>query len=119
MYADVAPAQATPHQTFFGSAPGSTLVQALEGKRTHALSPLMHKLRIVKTGEEAAIMRKAGKFSGRAFTAAMAQQFGTEKELGSFLEYQFLKNGCDGSAYVPVIAGGEVGPAQLRMRGLR
>lgn len=53
-------------------------------------------------------MRKAGKWSGRAYTKAMAQEFETEKELWSFLDYEFKRGGCDGSAYVPVVAGGKV-----------
>lgn len=32
-----------------------------------------------------------------------------EKDLNAFLEYSFKTNGCDTSAYVPVIAGGKVG----------
>lgn len=32
-----------------------------------------------------------------------------EKDLTSFLEYNFKANGCDTSAFVPVVAGGPVG----------
>ncbi|KAL1954190.1 hypothetical protein VTO42DRAFT_1546 [Malbranchea cinnamomea] len=52
-------------------------------------------------------MRKAGQASGRAFTAAMSRGFATEKDLYAFLEYQFKTNGCDSSAFVPVVAGGQ------------
>lgn len=52
-------------------------------------------------------MRKAGQASGRGFTAAMRHSYGLEKELGAFLDSMFKLNGCDGPAYVPVIAGGK------------
>lgn len=90
--------------------PGGTtkLDAVLQGKHTPGLKKLMHELRVMKTGEEAAIMRKAGKMSGRAFTKAMGEDFVDEKELANFLDYNFKKNGCDGSAYVPVVGGGVV-----------
>ena len=53
-------------------------------------------------------MRKAGQNSGRAFTDAMRQSWTREKDLGNYLEYEFKRRGCDASAYVPVVAGGEV-----------
>lgn len=52
-------------------------------------------------------MRHAGRASGRAFTEAMRQSWTTEKDLNAFLEYTFKRNGCDTSAYVPVVAGGK------------
>ena len=54
-------------------------------------------------------MRKAGKASGRAFTDAMRQAWTKEKDLAAYLDYKFRANSCDGSAYVPVVAGGQVG----------
>ena len=53
-------------------------------------------------------MRRAGQASGRAFTEAMRQAWAAEKDLTAFLEYKFKRNGCDTSAYVPVVAGGKV-----------
>jgi intermediate cleaving peptidase 55 len=69
----------------------------------------MNKLRVKKSESEIANMRIAGQASGRAFTTAMRQSFTKEKDLGAMLDYHFKLNGCDGPAYVPVIAGGEVG----------
>lgn len=60
----------------------------------------------MKSDAEIANMRKAGQASGRAFTEAMRQAWTTEKDLNAFLEYTFKRNGCDASAYVPVVAGG-------------
>lgn len=51
-------------------------------------------------------MRIAGKASGRAITNAMRRQWSREKDLGAFLDYDFKAQGCDTTAYVPVIAGG-------------
>lgn len=53
-------------------------------------------------------MRRAGQASGRAFTEIMRQSWTYEKDLANHLEYDFKKQGCDGSAYVPVVAGGKV-----------
>jgi intermediate cleaving peptidase 55 len=72
------------------------------------LRPLMNNLRVRKSEAEITNMRIAGQSSGRAFTTAMGQSFGKEKDLSAMLDYHFKLNGCDGPAYVPVIAGGEV-----------
>lgn len=70
------------------------------------LRPFLNELRVIKTPAEIRNMRKAGQHSGRAFTDAMRQTFDYEKDLQSFLEYWFTQDGCDGPAYVPVVAGG-------------
>jgi len=71
------------------------------------LKPLMNELRIIKSESEIMNMRIAGKASGRAFTNAMRNQWTNEKNLGAFLDYDFKIQGCDATAYVPVIAGGQ------------
>lgn len=53
-------------------------------------------------------MRRLGQASGRSFTEAMRKTFDREKDLQSFLEYQFKVNGAEGNAFVPVVAGGQV-----------
>ncbi|KAL6852325.1 aminopeptidase [Amphichorda felina] len=73
------------------------------------LFPVMNKLRSIKSSAEVANMRRAGQISGRAITEAMRQPWTREKDLHAFLDYQFTMNGCDGPAYIPVIAGGERG----------
>jgi intermediate cleaving peptidase 55 len=107
VYADVPPPSKNAHSVFFSSARGSTLSSLLEGKRTRPLKQTMHALRVFKSGAEAAVMRKVGKISGRAYNEAMKREFSGEKELADFLEYEFKKGGCDASAYVPVVAGGK------------
>lgn len=72
-----------------------------------SLRPIMNELRVIKSESEIRNMRKAGQASGRAITEAMRNSFTGEKDLGAFLEYRFKTQGCDGPAYIPVIAGGE------------
>jgi intermediate cleaving peptidase 55 len=68
----------------------------------------MSRLRVTKSEAEIRNMRKAGQISGRVLTNAMRRSWKSEKELHIFLQHQFQLNGCDGEAYVPVIAGGKV-----------
>jgi len=70
------------------------------------LRPLINELRLIKSKAEITNMRHAGKLSSRAFTDAMRESFSAEKDLDAFLDYRFKQDGCDGPAYVPVVAGG-------------
>lgn len=71
------------------------------------LKPKMHILRSIKSFAEITNMRNAGRISGRAFNEAMEQRWKTEADLWAFLEYQFRLRGCEKSAYVPVVGGGD------------
>ncbi|KAM7207527.1 Peptidase M24, structural domain containing protein [Naviculisporaceae sp. PSN 640] len=73
------------------------------------LQPLVNVQRAIKSPAEIANMRHAGKVSGRAITSAMRQSWTSEKDLHAYLDYAFTKDGCDGPAYVPVVAGGSRG----------
>ncbi|PHH85906.1 hypothetical protein CDD83_11005 [Cordyceps sp. RAO-2017] len=75
--------------------------------RKTALSPVMSKLRVVKSAAEVANMRRAGQASGRALTEAMRRPWARERDLHAFLDYQFVVHGCEGPAYIPVVAGGD------------
>ena len=66
----------------------------------------VNELRVIKSEAEIKNMRQAGQHSGRAFTDAMRQTVDNEKDVDSFLDYWFKQDGCDGPAYVPVVAGG-------------
>ncbi|EXV05686.1 peptidase M24 family protein [Metarhizium robertsii] len=103
VYADVQPVRDTSKNSLwrFFSSKDST-----HPART-PLYPVMNKLRVIKSAAEVANMRKAGQISGRAITEAMKHGWAKEKDLHAFLDYQFIVNGCDGPAYIPVIAGGE------------
>ena len=61
-----------------------------------------------KSESEILNMRKAGQVSGRAFTETMKTPIDTEKDLWTMLDTGFKIGGLDGSAYVPVVAGGKV-----------
>lgn len=86
---------------------GGLLLAATDGKvAIDRLQPLANQLRAVKSPAELANMRRAGRVSGRAITDAMRRPWAGEKDLQSFLEWGFRQDGCDGPAYVPVVAGG-------------
>lgn len=72
------------------------------------LRPLMNELRVIKSEDEIAAMRKAGRISGRIMTDAMRQQHESETAIWAELEYGYRKRGLDGPAYLPVVAGGQV-----------
>jgi len=91
-----------------GSPSGTAIGGMLVKNKAKPLKPFINELRVLKSDAEIKNMRKAGQASGRAFTQAMRQQWKTEKELDTFLDYQFRTNGCEESAYVPVVAGGSV-----------
>ncbi|KAK2031446.1 metallopeptidase family M24 [Colletotrichum zoysiae] len=73
------------------------------------LYPLTNSLRAIKSPAEVANMRRAGQISGRVITNAMRRSWTREKDLHAFLDYRFTADGCDGPAYVPVVAGGQNG----------
>lgn len=84
------------------------LAKLLESSSVLPLEDLINDIRNIKSDAEIANMRKAGQASGRAFTDAMRQGWIRERDLAAHLEYKFRVNDCDGSAYVPVVAGGQV-----------
>ncbi|KAI9716751.1 MAG: hypothetical protein M1828_007558 [Chrysothrix sp. TS-e1954] len=80
--------------------------EILQTKSVKPLKPYVNDLRVTKSDAEVENLRFAGRASGRAFTQAMSQGFENEKDLETFIEYQFKRNGCEESAYVPVVGGG-------------
>lgn len=102
------------HKSFFSrflhdrSPKAEGLAKLLKSSSVLPLKDLINDIRNIKSDAEIANMRKAGQASGRAFTATMRQEWIREKDLAACLEYRFRMNGCDGSAYVPVVAGGQV-----------
>lgn len=74
-----------------------------------SLQNLINPLRAIKSPAEIACMRHAGRVSGRGLTDAMRRPWTREKDLHAFLAYAFTRDGCDGPAYVPVVAGGSRG----------
>ncbi|CCH61738.1 hypothetical protein TBLA_0F01960 [Henningerozyma blattae CBS 6284] len=71
------------------------------------LSRLVAAQRVIKSSAELAVMARASYASALSFNEALSQSaFLSEKQLQSFLEYRFIQNGADKSAYVPVVASG-------------
>ena len=104
------PSASSVFSRFFSSPTSKSegFAQILGSSKVQPLQPIINDLRAFKSDAEIRNMRKAGQASGRAFTETMRQSWTKEKDLGAFLEYRFKAQGCDGSAYVPVIAGGKV-----------
>jgi intermediate cleaving peptidase 55 len=84
------------------------LKKIVDHRRVKPLKPILNEMRAFKSESEVVQMRRLGQASGRSFTEAMRQTFDREKDLHSFLEYQFKVNGAEGNAFVPVVAGGQV-----------
>lgn len=96
------------HRYLYGSTTRSErLKKFVDPRKVKPLRPILNEMRVFKSEDEVVHMRRLGQASGRAFTETMRQTFSREKDLCSFLEYQFRANGCDTSAFVPVVAGGE------------
>lgn len=99
----------SPSRFFPGRQPNTeNLAAILNSSTIKPLKPISNEIRVFKSDTEIVNMRKAGQISGRVFTEAMRRNWTIEKDLAAFLDYKFRQNGCDGSAYVPVVAGGEV-----------
>ncbi|KAM9905302.1 hypothetical protein OXX69_007234 [Metschnikowia pulcherrima] len=81
-------------------------------KSVRPLKPILAQHRSVKSEAEIRVMHKAGQISSRAINTAIAKvgsaaPFSSEKVLAKYLEYAFVKGGCDREAYIPVVASGE------------
>ena len=82
------------------------LAKMLESRQKAPLKNIINEIRNIKSDAEIMNMRRAGRASGRAFTEAMRRHWLEEKNLAAFFDYRFKTNGCDASAYLPVVAGG-------------
>lgn len=82
------------------------LKRILGSSKKEPLKDIIYEMRTIKSDAEISNMRIAGRASGRAFTDAMRHQWTEERTLAAFFDYKFKTNGCDGSAYLPVVAGG-------------
>jgi Xaa-Pro aminopeptidase len=71
------------------------------------LAPLMHRLRVTKSGEEIALIRHAAAVTGRAFRRVLRRVrpgIG-EHEVEAEFAHEFIRNRCE-FAYVPIVASG-------------
>ncbi|CCE78671.1 Piso0_000697 [Millerozyma farinosa CBS 7064] len=81
-------------------------------KTVKPLSPIVEQMRSKKSEAEIKVMHAAGRISSRAINKAMGkvasrEPIRSEKNLAKYLEYQFVKGGCDKQAYIPVVASGQ------------
>ncbi|RDW81436.1 aminopeptidase P family protein [Aspergillus mulundensis] len=101
------PGRSSLHRFLYGpTGTSDKLKKLVDHNKVKPLRPILNEMRAFKSEEEVVQLRRVGQASGRAFTEAMRHTFTGEKDLTSFLEYNFKINGCDGSAFVPVVAGG-------------
>lgn len=72
------------------------------------IRPIVTRVRMVKTPEEVAFIRKAAQASIDAQLAAMkAVRPGVwEYEIGALIKYEFERRGCEWPAYPPIVASG-------------
>lgn len=97
------------HRYLYGPTGASDKLKKLvDYRKVKSLRSILNEMRAFKSEDEVVQLRRVGQASGRAFTESMRQTFTKEKDLTAFLEYNFKRNGCDGSAFVPVVAGGSV-----------
>lgn len=111
VYTDMLGNKARTHfsRFFLGNSKAEGFQKLLQSSNVKPLRPLMNNLRLTKSDAELTNMRLAGQVSGRVFTEAMRNPFATEKDLWASLDYGFRMQGLDGSAYIPVVAGGQNG----------
>ncbi len=90
---------------------GSRLARARTGRGVVSVvdpASILHEMRLRKSAEELALMRKAAAASARAHVAAMkAVRDGTfEYELEALVDYHFRSAGGSGAAYPSIVASG-------------
>jgi Xaa-Pro aminopeptidase len=76
--------------------------------KVHNLFPLTQSLRLVKQKEELATMKKAISITRQGFMRVLQtlEPGMMEYEVEAELSYSFLKEGANGHAYAPIVAGG-------------
>ena len=80
-------------------------------KTVKPLEPITTDMRSIKSQDEINVMHAAAQISSRAINKAIGKVGSpspllTERTLGKYLDYQFVKGGCDKQAYIPVVASG-------------
>lgn len=70
-------------------------------------SHLAQKLREIKSEAEIDCLRTAGEISAAAYNNAYKQQFISESQLHTYLDFMFKQGGCESDAYLAVVAGGD------------
>jgi intermediate cleaving peptidase 55 len=82
------------------------LLGRLKNASIQPASPIVAKLRVVKSNAEVGAMRYAGQVAGRAHTNVMRQHWESEKQLALAFKMAVLNSKCEDESYIPVVAGG-------------
>ncbi|MGE5611244.1 MAG: aminopeptidase P N-terminal domain-containing protein [Bacillota bacterium] len=96
-----------------GRTPGLELLtrvaEICPGASLHDLSPIVQRLRLIKSEPEIRVLRRAGKLAALAVTEAMRNTKAGmyEYQFGAVADYVFLNHGARGSGYRSIIATGE------------
>ncbi|MES2463460.1 MAG: aminopeptidase P N-terminal domain-containing protein [Armatimonadota bacterium] len=83
--------------------------ERVSGVTVHDLSPLISTMRLVKSPEEVAVMRRAGAICARAVVEVVrsTRPGVTEYQLWAVADYVYRANGVSYEGYRPIIAGGD------------
>jgi Xaa-Pro aminopeptidase len=86
----------------------TTLARLLPTSEVRDLSPLLARMRQIKSAAEIDLMRRAGRITALAVSEAMRSTAPglLEGQLGSVAEYIYMLNGATGGGYRPIIACG-------------
>ncbi|KAL1986600.1 hypothetical protein VTN96DRAFT_6178 [Rasamsonia emersonii] len=109
IYTDITtfdPSRSVLARYLYGTSGESEIQKIVNPRKIKPLRPILNELRVFKSESEVVNLRRVGQATGRAFTECMKKNFTLEKDLSAFLQYQFKVQGCDTSAFVPVVAGG-------------
>jgi intermediate cleaving peptidase 55 len=82
------------------------LLGRLKNSKVLPASPMVAKLRVVKSTAEIAAMRYAGQVAGRAHTDVMQHRWKSEKQTAVAFKMAVLNSKCEDESYIPVVAGG-------------
>ncbi|MFT5198194.1 MAG: Xaa-Pro aminopeptidase [Planctomycetota bacterium] len=94
------------------------MVKSLRGRARKGIEPpveivdghhSLHEMRLHKSEDEIALMRKSASITAEAHIGAMAatRDGVNEYEIDAFIDYTFRKNGANGQAYTSIVAGGD------------
>ncbi|TPX32513.1 hypothetical protein SmJEL517_g04387 [Synchytrium microbalum] len=94
--------------SFFGRRQRASKTSSTNKSKVFKLKPFLRELRLIKSDAEIALMRTAGRITGRAFQSAMSRtRIGLfESWLHARIEYDVKRQGAWGLSYVPVVASG-------------
>jgi Xaa-Pro aminopeptidase len=94
-------------RAFLDSRKGTFILYYLNLVSVRSLTPVMHRMRLIKTEEEQAALRNACAIGAHALSLTMQSTptLDTEHQLHALFEYECKKRGASHMAYHPVVAG--------------